>query len=76
MVLCRLAAPLLPLLTENVYQGLTGERSVHLSDWPVAADLPADGDLVATMDLVRDVCSAAHAIRKAKVGAPVSPCAL
>ncbi len=66
VVLCRLAAPLLPLLTENVYQGLTGERSVHLSDWPVAADLPADGDLVATMDLVRDVCSAAHAIRKAK----------
>ncbi len=65
-VLCRLAAPLLPLLTEDVYRGLTGERSVHLTDWPQSAELPADSDLVATMDLVRDVCSAAHAIRKAK----------
>ncbi len=64
--LCRLAAPLLPLLTEDVYQGLTGERSVHLTDWPAPTDLPADTELVATMDLVRDVCSAAHAIRKAK----------
>ncbi|HXQ43540.1 MAG TPA: isoleucine--tRNA ligase [Acidimicrobiales bacterium] len=66
VALCRLAAPLLPLLTENVYQGLTGERSVHLTDWPVSTDLPADTDLVETMDLVRDVCSSAHAIRKAK----------
>ncbi len=64
--LCRLAAPLLPLLTESVYQGLTGERSVHLADWPTASELPADTELVQTMDLVRDVCSAAHAIRKAR----------
>jgi isoleucyl-tRNA synthetase len=63
---CRLSAPLLPLLTEEIYQGLTGERSVHLADWPAAGDLPADVELVETMDLVRDVCSAAHAIRKAK----------
>jgi isoleucyl-tRNA synthetase len=27
------AAPLLPLIAEEVYRGLTGERSVHL-DWP------------------------------------------
>jgi len=32
----------------------------------VSTDLPADTDLVETMDLVRDVCSSAHAIRKAK----------
>ena len=30
----RLAAPLLPLTTEAVFRGLTGERSVHLTDWP------------------------------------------
>jgi isoleucyl-tRNA synthetase len=66
ITLCRVAAPLLPLLAESVYQGLTGERSVHLSDWPRPTDLPADADLVRSMDLVRDVCSAAHAIRKAK----------
>jgi isoleucyl-tRNA synthetase len=64
--LCRLSAPLLPLLTEDIYQGLTGERSVHLADWPTTTDLPADPALVETMDLVRDVCSSAHAVRKAK----------
>jgi isoleucyl-tRNA synthetase len=64
-VLCQIAAPLLPLVTEAVYRGLTGERSVHLTDWPARDALPADPSLVADMDLVRDVCSAAHSVRKA-----------
>lgn len=64
-VLCRLSAPLLPMLTEQIWRDLTGGRSVHLADWPSAADLPADPQLVATMDRVREVCSAAHSIRKA-----------
>ena len=63
--LCRVAAPLLPFLTESIYQGLTGERSVHLADWPDTDELPVDDELVASMDLVREVCSAAHAVRKA-----------
>jgi len=62
--LCKVAAPLLPLLTESVYKGLTQERSVHLCDWPGEDDLPADASLVAAMDLVREVCSAGHAVRK------------
>ena len=66
ITLCRLSAPLLPLLTEEIHQGLTGERSVHLTDWPSSAALPSDPELVDTMDLVREVCSAGHAIRKAK----------
>ncbi|MEQ4206105.1 isoleucine--tRNA ligase [Actinopolymorpha sp. B9G3] len=65
-VLCRLAAPLLPMVAEEVWRGLTGERSVHLTDWPEADDLPADPGLVASMDAVRHVCSAALALRKAK----------
>ena len=64
ITLCQVAAPLLPLLTESIYKGLTGERSVHLSDWPQASDLVVDRELVEAMDLVRDVCSAAHAIRE------------
>jgi isoleucyl-tRNA synthetase len=64
-VLCRVAAPLLPLTTEAVYRDLTGERSVHLGDWPDASSLPADDELVATMDLARDVCSATLRVRKA-----------
>ncbi|HET7475302.1 MAG TPA: isoleucine--tRNA ligase [Dermatophilaceae bacterium] len=64
-VVTRVAAPLLPLVTEEIWRGLTGGRSVHLTDWPVAADLPADDDLVAAMDRAREVCSAALALRKA-----------
>ena len=64
-VLCQVAAPLLPMVAEEVYRGLTGERSVHLADWPSAEVLPADDELVAAMDLVRDVCSAASSVRKA-----------
>ncbi|MFT3874708.1 MAG: isoleucine--tRNA ligase [Nocardioides sp.] len=63
-VTTRAAAPLLPLTTEEVWRGLTGERSVHLADWPLAADLPADAEGVAAMDQVREVCSAASALRK------------
>jgi isoleucyl-tRNA synthetase len=47
-----------------VYQGLTEERSVHLADWPALDELPADPQLVRAMELVREVCSAGHAIRK------------
>jgi isoleucyl-tRNA synthetase len=48
-----------------VWRGLTGGRSVHLTDWPAADELPADEPLVAAMDAVRDVCSAGSALRKA-----------
>jgi len=63
-VLTRVAAPLLPLITEQVYIGLTGKRSVHLTQWPVAADIPVDNDLVVVMDQVRDVCSTTLSLRK------------
>ncbi|WP_101526049.1 isoleucine--tRNA ligase [Nocardioides houyundeii] len=64
-VVCRTAAPLLPLVTEEIWRGLTGGRSVHLTDWPTPEELPADDALVESMDAVRDVCSAGSALRKA-----------
>ncbi|MGA8256087.1 MAG: isoleucine--tRNA ligase, partial [Nocardioides sp.] len=64
-VVCRVTAPLMPLTTEEVWRGLTGERSVHLTDWPLAEELPADDALVAAMDQVREICSATSALRKA-----------
>ncbi len=60
---CRVTAPLLPLTTETIWRGLTGGRSVHLADWPLVDELPNDPALVATMDRVRQVCSAALALR-------------
>lgn len=62
--LCRVTAPLLPLLADTIWPALTGERSVHLADWPSPDDLPDDPALVAAMDAVRDVCSAASSVRK------------
>ena len=63
--LCRIAAPLAPLITEEVWRGLTGEDSVHLTDWPAADAFPTDPDLVADMDQVRAIASAGLALRKA-----------
>lgn len=63
--LTRVTAPLLPMLSEVIWRGLTGERSVHLADFPVADDFPADNDLVTAMDSMRGVCSATNSIRKA-----------
>ena len=62
-LLCRAAAPLLPIVSEAVYRGLTGQRSVHLAGWPPTGDLPDDRDLVTAMDEARAVCSAALSIR-------------
>ena len=63
--LMRIAAPLLPLISEEIWRGLTGERSVHLTDWPQWPDSVVDENLVAVMDEVRDVVSHAHSLRKA-----------
>jgi len=65
-VTTRLAAPLLPMATEVMWRGLTGGRSVHLTDWPEAGVVPADPDLVLAMDGVREVCSVASSLRKAR----------
>ncbi len=72
-VVTRLMAPLLPLISEAIYRGMhettpgatDGADSVHLTDWPTVDELPAFDDLVDTMDLVRDVCSATLSVRKA-----------
>ncbi|MFB9778326.1 isoleucine--tRNA ligase [Rhodococcus baikonurensis] len=65
-VVTRLAAPLLPLVSEVIWRGLTGERSVHLADWPEASELPANPELVSAMDDVRTVCSTVLSLRKAQ----------
>ena len=65
-VLCRVAAPFLPLIAEDIYKGLTQERSVHLADWPDVKALPTDPELVEDMDRVRDICSTVLAIRESQ----------
>ena len=61
---CRVAAPLLPLIAEKVWRGLTGKRSVHLTDWPDAERFPDDPELLARFERVDEVVGAALALRK------------
>ncbi len=64
--LCRVSAPLLPLISEHVHGGLTGGASVHLLDWPEAGAFPVDEDLSRGMALVRDACSTLLSLRKSE----------
>jgi isoleucyl-tRNA synthetase len=67
-VVVRVAAPLLPYVSEEIHDGLHAGRrvgSVHLRDWPSPNELPGDDELVGAMDEVRDVCSATLSVRKA-----------
>lgn len=64
--LTKVMAPLAPMVVEEVWRGMTGGRSVHLADWPVAGEgaLVADPALVAAMDEVRSVVSTVLGLRK------------
>jgi isoleucyl-tRNA synthetase len=63
-ILCRVAAPLAPMVTEEIWRGLTAGRSVHLERWPDAGLVPADRKLAEAMDEVRSVASVAQSLRK------------
>ena len=62
--LSRLTAPMLPMVTEEIWQGLTAGRSVHLTDWPSAEEFPYDQDLVESMDEIREIASVGLSLRK------------
>ena len=55
--LARLCAPITPFMTEEIYQKLTGNESVHLAEFPVENTDLIDETVEERMDLVRDVCS-------------------
>ena len=57
VALTKLCAPMTPFMTEEIYQKLTGEESVHLADFPVENTDLIDEAVEERMDLVRDVCS-------------------
>jgi len=67
--LMQVAAPLLPMITEEIWTGLTTNDddradSVHLSDWPASEAYPSDPALVAAMDRLRDVASTGLRLRE------------
>jgi isoleucyl-tRNA synthetase len=67
-------APFVPYISEELYKKLTGELSVHLSDYPVANKELIDLHLEEKMDLVRDLVKLGRASREAvriKVRQPI-----
>ena len=63
--LSRLLAPFTPFIAEEIYGNLTGEESVHLSDWPKAKRLTsADAQLVADMKTARKIVEMGLSERK------------
>src|SRR5699024_9301446 len=63
---CRAAAPLMPMVAEEIWRGLTGGRSVHLTDYPDADPFPSGDEamtLQETMELVRTIASSASSLQ-------------
>ncbi|WZL71930.1 isoleucine--tRNA ligase [Clostridiaceae bacterium 35-E11] len=70
----KLVAPFAPYLSEEMYQNLTGELSVHLADYPTVDKGLIDAAVEERMDLVRDLVGlgrAARAQAKIKVRQPI-----
>ena len=75
LTLTKLAAPLTPYISEEIYKCLTGKESVHLSDFPKYDESLVDETVEKRMDLVRDICSLGRDAReevKIKVRQPIS----
>ena len=73
--LCKLMAPISPFITEEIYRNLTGEKSVHLADYPKFDKTKVAPQIEKRMDLVRDLISLGRNAReeaKIKVRQPIS----
>ena len=73
--LCKLCAPIIPYITEEIYRDLTGEESVHLADFPKCKENLIDEAIEDRMDKVRDLISIGRYVREEaniKVRQPLS----
>lgn len=73
--LTKLIAPVVPFISEEIYQNLTDEESVHLADFPVYHEDLIDDEIEEKMDLVRELISLGRNAReeaKVKVRQPIS----
>ncbi len=73
--LCELIAPIAPFVSEEIYTKLTGNKSVHLADYPQCNDKLINEKIEERMDLVRDLISIGRNAReeaKIKVRQPIS----
>jgi len=62
--LCKLLAPFIPFIAEEMYKNLTNKESVHLEDWPTLDKKLLNKKSLDDMVLVRKICELGHAQRK------------
>ena len=73
--LCKLIAPVVPFVSEEIYTNLTNEQSVHLQNFPVYDEAKINEAIEEKMDLVRELISLGRNAReeaKIKVRQPIS----
>jgi len=73
--LCRMIAPVVPFVTDEIYTKLTGEKTVHLASYPKYDKKLIDEHIEERMDLVRNLISIGRFVReetKIKVRQPLS----
>ena len=73
--LCKLIAPIVPFVSEEIYTNLTGKESVHLQDFPVYDETKINEKIEEKMDLVRNIISLGRNAReeaKIKVRQPIN----
>ena len=73
--LCKLTAPIIPYITEEMYTKLTGKDSVHLEDFPKYDETLINEHIEERMDLIRSLISVGRYVReeaKIKVRQPLS----
>lgn len=73
--LCRMIAPVVPFITDEIYTKLTGEESVHLASFPKYKKQLINEHIEQRMDLIRSLISIGRYVReetKIKVRQPLS----
>lgn len=63
---CKLLAPFSPFVADEIYRNLTGEPSVHLTNWPKADTKKISKKIEAAMQQAQELTELAHSIRKDK----------
>jgi isoleucyl-tRNA synthetase len=59
----QILAPFMPFLSESIYKNLTGEESVHLTDYPKVEKESSDSTLIKKMQKAQDIVKLALALR-------------
>ncbi len=63
ITISKLASPMIPFITEEMFKNLTGEESVHLQDYP-KVEGEIDEKLIKDMAVIRKLAEVGHAKRK------------